>query len=71
LFRVGVVRRLDLPGHPWGFALLCAGVVGLGGSLLGVYAEGDPGSGLVRGAFEAVALLICFAALGRSLGLRR
>jgi hypothetical protein len=43
-------------------------VLGLVG---GWYAEGDPGSGLVRGAFEAVALLACFAVLGRTLGLRR
>ena len=71
LFRVGVVRRLDLPLHPWRFALLCAAVVGVAGSLLGTYAESDPGSGLVRGGFEAVVLLVCFAVFGRSLGLRR
>jgi hypothetical protein len=71
LFRVGAVRRLGLPEHPWRFALLCAALVGLAGGLLGTFAEGDPGSGLVRGGFEAIALVVCFAALGRSLGLRR
>ena len=65
------IRRLELPEHPWRFALTCAvGVFALG-LAGGWYAEGGPGSGLVRGTFEAAALLICFAALGRVLGLRR
>ena len=64
-------RRLGLPMHPWRFALLIAASVGLLGFAAGWYAEGDPGSGVVRGGFEAVALLVCFAALGRTLGLRR
>ena len=71
VFRWAPIRRLDLPEHPWRFALLCAGCILVLGTLGGWYAEGDPGSGLVRGGFEAVALLICFAALGRTLGLRR
>jgi hypothetical protein len=65
------VARLRLPEHPWLFATICA--VGVGGAafLAGWYAEGDPGSGLVRGGFEAIALVVCFAGLGRLLGLRR
>jgi len=69
--RIGAVRRLELAEHPWRFAGLSALVVGVAAFALGWYAEGDPGSGLVRGIFEAVVLLICFAALGRTLGLRR
>lgn len=69
--RIGVVRRLELPEHPWRFAGLSSLAVGVAAFALGWYAEGDPGSGLVRSMFEAVVLLICFAALGRTLGLRR
>jgi hypothetical protein len=71
LFRFSAARWLGLLGHPWRFALACAAGVGMAGFAAGWYAEGDPGSGIVRGGFEAVALLICFAALGRILGLRR
>jgi hypothetical protein len=71
LFGFPLLRGLDLPSHPWRFAMLCAAAVGLVGLVGGTYAEGDPGSGLVRGGFEAVALLVCFAVLGRILGLRR
>jgi hypothetical protein len=71
LLRLRPVRQLRLPGHPWRFAVLCAVAVGVAAFAAGWYAEGDPGSGLVRGIFEALALLICFAALGRKLGLRR
>jgi hypothetical protein len=71
VLRWAPVRRLQLPEHPWRFAGLCAAAVGIVGLVAGWYAEGDPGSGLVRGIFEAVALLVCFAALGRFLGLRR
>lgn len=71
LFRLPLARSLALPEHPWRFALLCAAAVGAAGFVGGWYAEGDPASGLVRGLFEAVALVICFAALGRGLGLRR
>jgi multisubunit Na+/H+ antiporter MnhB subunit len=70
-FRFGFVRRLGFEEHPWRFALVTAAGVGLVAFALGWYAEGDPGSGIVRGALEAVALVICFAALGRALGLRR
>jgi len=65
------VRRLELPLHPWRFALVCAAGVFVVGMAGGWYSESDPASGIVRGAFEAVALLACFALLGRPLGLRR
>jgi hypothetical protein len=69
VFRLRLLR--PLPGHPWLFAGLFAACVGLFGVALGWVAEGDPGSGLVRGAFEGLAVLICFATLGRRLALRR
>ena len=59
--------RLD----PWPFAFLVAAVIGLVGFAGGWAVEGDPGSGIVRGGFEAVAVVLCFAALGRPLALRR
>ena len=65
------LRRLRFPEHPWRFASSCAAVVFVLSVAGGWYAEGDPGSGVVRGAFEAIALLACFAAFGRTLGLRR
>jgi len=71
IFRLAPIRRLGLVEHAWRFALLAAAAVGCAGFVLGWLAEGDPGSGLVRGGFEAVALVICFAALGKALGLRR
>ncbi len=71
VFRWAPVRRLELPEHPWRFALLCAAGVFVLGLVGGWYGEGDPGSGIVRGVFEALALLACFALLGRRLGLRR
>jgi HAAS len=71
LVSVSPLRRLDLPNHPWRFAGLSAAMVGLAGAAAGWYAEGDLGSALVRGGFEAAALLICFALLGRLLGLRQ
>jgi len=71
LFRSEPVARLRLPEHPWLFATICSAGVGGAAFLAGWYAEGDPGSGLVRGGFEALVLLVCFAGLGRLLGLRR
>lgn len=56
---------------PWAFALLFAALIGLLGFAGGWVAEGDPGSGFVRGGFEAVAVLACFTLLGRRLALRR
>ncbi len=71
VFRLRPVARLHLPEHPWRFAALCAAGVGALAFVTGWYAEGDPGSGVVRGGFEAVTLIVCFAGLGRVLGLRR
>jgi hypothetical protein len=59
--------RLD----PWPFAALFAAVVGALAFGAGWVAEGDPGSGLVRGGFEGIAVLACFIVLGRRLALRR
>jgi hypothetical protein len=56
---------------PWRFAGLVAGTVGVLGFAQGWYAEGDPGTGLIHGGFEAIAVVACFAALGRRLALRR
>jgi hypothetical protein len=56
---------------PWPFAVVFALLVGALGFAGGWVAEGDPGSGLVRGAFEAAAVVACFAVLGRRLALRR
>jgi hypothetical protein len=56
---------------PWPFAVLFALLVGALGFAGGWVAEGGPGSGLVRGAFEAAAVVACFAVLGRRLALRR
>jgi hypothetical protein len=47
---------------------LIVGAVAFSG---GWVAEGDPGSGLVRGGFEAIALLLCYAVLAGPLALRR
>ena len=69
VFRLRPLR--PFPGHPWRFAFLFAACVGLIGFALGWTAEGDPGSGVVRGGFEGLAVLMCFAALGRRLALRR
>jgi hypothetical protein len=56
---------------PWGFALVFAVLIGVLGFAGGWVAEGDPGSGVVRGGFEAIAVLGCFTVLGRRLALRR
>ena len=66
-----VFDELGFRMDPWPFAVLFALLVGALGFIGGWVAEGDPGSGLVRGAFEAAAVLACFAALGRRLALRR
>lgn len=71
VFALEPVRRLALPEHPWRFALLTAAAVALAGTFAGWVAEGDVASGFVRGGFEAIALLVCFSLLGRTLGLRR
>lgn len=70
LFGLPALRRLELPGHPWRFA----GLVALAAAMpvvLGGVVDGDPYDGLLRAASEMVAVLGCFALLGRLLGLRR
>ena len=59
--------RLD----PWPFAVAFAGIIGLVAFAGGWAVDGDPGSGIVRGGFEGIAVLGCFALLGRRLALRR
>ncbi len=71
LRRLGPASRLFDTAHPWRLALAVAGAVGAAALAAGWLGEGDPGSGLVRGVFEAVAVLACFATLGRVLALRR
>jgi hypothetical protein len=71
LFALASIRRLALPEHPWRFAALAAAAMGVAATAVGWHAEGDPVAGIVRGAFEAGAVLICFALLGRLLGLRQ
>lgn len=65
-----VLDELGFRMDPWPFAVLFALLVGALGFIGGWVAEGDPGSGMVRGAFEAAAVLACFAVLGRRLALR-
>lgn len=69
IFRLGPLQ--SLPDHPWLFAVLFAAAIALPASAVGWVDEGDPSSGIVRGLFEGVAVLACFAALGRRLALRR
>jgi hypothetical protein len=59
---------LDRGGRLAGATAAFVGAVGFTG---GWVAEGDPGSGLVRGGFEAVALLGCYVVLAGPLALRR
>lgn len=61
LLRLPVVRRYNLPAHPWRFAIL----VGLVAALCV-----GPFAGPVGAVGELVVLLVCFAVLGRPLGLR-
>jgi hypothetical protein len=63
-------RRLELPRHPWRFAVLVALAAAMP-VVLGGVVDGDPYDGLFRAASEMVAVLGCFALLGRPLGLRR
>ena len=64
------LKRLQLPSHPWRFALLVAAVaaaaVGFGGA-----SAGDPFDSVLRAAAEVVAVLGCYAVLRRPLGLVR
>jgi hypothetical protein len=68
-----VFDDIGLPGlrpHPWLFAAAFALAVGLVAVAVGWNAEGTLADGLVRGVPEAVAVLGCYAALGRVLALR-
>ena len=56
--------------EPWRFAVLFAVLIGLIGFAGGWIVEGGAGSGIVRGGFEGLAVLACFALLGRRLALR-
>jgi hypothetical protein len=70
LLHLPVLRRLELPAHPWRFAALVA----LGAAfpvVVGGIGGGDPFDGLIRAATEVVAVLGCYAVFGRPLGLRR
>jgi hypothetical protein len=64
------LKRLELPSHPWRFAVLVAAVaaapVALGGAV-----DSDPFDGLLRAAMEIAAVLGCFALFSRPLGLVR
>ncbi len=60
-----------LRAHPWVFAILVAGAAGALVFVSGWSAEGTVADGLVRGVPEALAVLGCYAALGRLLALRR
>jgi hypothetical protein len=60
----------QLRPHPWAFAAACAFAIGLAAVVAGWSAEGTLADGLVRGLPEAVAVLGCFAGLGRVLALR-
>jgi hypothetical protein len=67
-----VFDDLGLIGYrarPWRFALLVAGLAGLGVWVAGI-AGADPIDGFIRGVFEALACLGGFALLGRYLSLR-
>jgi hypothetical protein len=67
-----VFDDLGLAGYrarPWRFALIVAGLAGLGVWFAGI-AGADPIDGFIRGVFEALACLGGFALLGRYLSLR-
>ena len=73
-----VARWLDLRRNPWRFCLLFAAVCGLG--LAAQHAVVDGGvsnigrgllAGLIIASIEAAAVVACFAAFGRFLGIRR
>jgi Na+-transporting NADH:ubiquinone oxidoreductase subunit NqrB len=65
---LGPLAPPRLRGRPWRFALLVAGALFVLVTLQGVVV-GDPFDGLARGAVEACACLLGFAALGPYVGL--
>jgi hypothetical protein len=71
-------RCLDLRRHPWRFCLLVAAACGVALAAWHGVAEGGVSvawrplvAGLAIASIEASAVLACFAAFGRSLGIRR
>jgi len=64
------LRRVRLPSEPRRLALAVAAVAGAGVAVAGVVGR-DPLDGIVRAIAEGIAVLCCYAALGRKLGLRR
>ena len=67
--RVPGLRAMRLPGEPSRLAFIVASAAAVGVALSGVVAM-DPLDGLVRGMCEGLAVLGCYAVLGRRLGLR-
>lgn len=65
----GLVPTL-LDAGSWSFALLVAGAVAIAIALAGALAQ-DPFDGIARGLADAAACLLCYAVLGRYLGLRQ
>lgn len=68
-----VFDEIGLPGlrpHQWALAGSLAAAVGMAGVLVGWNAEGTVADGLVRGVPEMLAVLGCYAVLGRVLALR-
>ena len=70
LAHVPGLRRVPLPREPWRLALAVAVAAAAGVAVAGVVGA-DPLDGLVRAIAEGIAVLSCYAALGRRLGLRR
>jgi hypothetical protein len=60
-----------LRAHPWRLCALAALLVGAGVLALAGAAEGSLAEGVQRGAFEALAVVVAFTALGRAVGARR
>jgi hypothetical protein len=63
---LGILRE-----HPLRLVVLAALGLGVVTTLLGWHAEHSLIEGLERGAFEALALAVCFALFGRAIGARR
>ncbi len=64
------LRRVGLPHEPRRLAFAVAAAAGAGVAVAGVVGM-DPLDGLVRAIAEGIAVLCCYAALGRQLGLHR
>src|SRR5262249_4712699 len=70
LFAVTPILRSVPRPHTAGQLLCVVATVAAGAVALAGAVAGDPLDGLLRAGFEAVAVLACFAALGRRLALR-